>query len=82
LLLEQAASAQSTAGVFAVCNEVQRQLKLMLEMGVIQLSFSPWASHIVLVRKKDRTLRFCVDYCALNSVTKRIHFLFLGLMIY
>ena len=56
---------------FAARNEVQRQLKLMEEMGVVQPSISPWASPIVLVRKKDGTLRFCVDYCALNSVTKK-----------
>ena len=56
---------------FAVHNEVQHQLKLMEEMGVVQPSISPWASAIVLVRKKDGTLRFCVDYRSLNSVTKK-----------
>ena len=40
-------------------------------MGVVQPSNSPWASPIVLVRKKDGTLRFCVDYRGLNSVTKK-----------
>ena len=40
-------------------------------MGVVQPSNSPWASPIVLVRKKDGTLRFCVDYRVLNSVTKK-----------
>ena len=61
---------------FAVRNEVQHQLKLMEEMGVVQPSISPWASPIVLVRKKDGTLRFCVDYRALNSVTKKDTFPF------
>jgi hypothetical protein len=55
---------------FAVRQEVARQLKDMQQTGVIQPSNSPWASPIVLVRKKDGSLRFCVDYRHLNSVTK------------
>ena len=42
----------------------------MLKNQVIQPSNSPWVSPIVLVRKKDGTLKFCVDYRGLNSVTK------------
>lgn len=41
----------------------------MLEHVVIRPSQSPWASLVVVV-KKDKSLRFCVDYCRLNSVTK------------
>ena len=59
---------------FAVCQEVARQLQQMQEDRVIQQSNSPWVSPIVLVKKKDSGLRICVDYHALNSVTKADHF--------
>ena len=54
----------------AVRQEVSRQLKKMQEEGIIQPSHSPWASPIVMVRKKDGSHRFCVDYRQLNAVTK------------
>ena len=55
---------------FAVRQEVTRQLQNMQEQKVIQPSTSPWASPIVLVYKKDGSLRFCVDYRSLNAVMK------------
>jgi hypothetical protein len=45
----------------------------MKSKGVITESESPWSSHVVLVRKKDGNLFFCVDYRRLN-VTKRTAF--------
>ena len=55
---------------FAVRQEVAKQLKSMQRNGVIQPSCSPWSSPVVMVRKKDGSHRFCVDYRGLNSVTK------------
>ena len=56
---------------YAYRNETKAQVEGMLQQGVIQPSSSPWASPIVLVKKKDGTFRFCVDYRKLNSVTKK-----------
>ena len=47
---------------FAVREELARNLQEMQDSHVIQPSNSPWASPVVLVRKKDGTLRLCVDY--------------------
>ena len=60
---------------FAVREEVAQQLKMMQSDGVIEPSNSPWSSPVVLIRKRDGTHRFCVDYRALNSVTKPDSFL-------
>ncbi len=49
---------------------VQSELEAMLEMGVIEESYSDWASPIVLVPKTDGSVRFCVDYRKVNAVLK------------
>ena len=55
---------------YSVRQEVARQLQDMQAAGVITKSSSAWASPVVLVRKKDGSHRFCVDYRQLNAVTK------------
>lgn len=43
----------------------------MLTDEIIQPISSPWASRIMLAPKKDGGMQFCVDYCKLNSITKK-----------
>ena len=52
-------------------NFIKEEIERMLESNIIQPSESPWASPVVLVWKKNRKLRFCVDYRKLNHVTKK-----------
>ncbi|KAK4469996.1 hypothetical protein MN116_000019 [Schistosoma mekongi] len=54
--------------------ELDKMIKEMLKHKVIRPSTSPWASPIVLVKKKDNSLRLCVDYRRLNAITKRDSF--------
>lgn len=50
---------------------IQNQIDEMLRYNIIRPSNSPWSSPVVLIKKKDNTFRFCVDYRKLNAVTKK-----------
>ncbi len=48
-----------------------KAIQEMLDQGLIEPASSPWASPIVLARKKDGSWRFCVDYRKLNDATRK-----------
>ncbi|CDH61371.1 retrotransposon ty3-gypsy subclass [Lichtheimia corymbifera JMRC:FSU:9682] len=51
--------------------ELRKQLKELLDLRLIRPSTSPWGAPVLFVRKKSGDLRMCIDYRAINQVTKR-----------
>jgi hypothetical protein len=49
--------------------KLKLQLKELLDKGYIRLSSSPWGCPALFVKKKDQSLRVCVDYWPLNAIT-------------
>jgi len=56
---------------FKYLDITEEQVEEMKAHGIIEPAASQWASNVVLVRKKDNSLRFCIDYRQLNLVTVR-----------
>ncbi|CAM5132648.1 unnamed protein product [Eretmochelys imbricata] len=50
--------------------EIKAKVKKMLELGVIEESYSQWSSPIVLVPKPDSTMKFCNDFRRLNEISQ------------
>ncbi|KAL2243565.1 UNVERIFIED_CONTAM: Retrovirus-related Pol polyprotein from transposon [Sesamum indicum] len=49
--------------------ELKKQFEDLLDKGFIQLSISPWGAPVLFVKKKDGSIRLCVDYRQLNRIT-------------
>jgi hypothetical protein len=58
----------------ALKTEIEAQVAEMLASGLIQHSKSPFASSVILVKKKDNSYHFCVDYRHLNALTTKSKF--------
>ena len=53
----------------AELKELNEQLNKLLDKGFIRPSTSPWGAPVLFVKKKDDSLRLCIDYRKLNKVT-------------
>ena len=62
--------------------EMKMQLQELLENKYIRPSVSPWGAPVLFVKKKDSTLRLCIDYRQLNKVIMKIKTPYLELMTY
>ena len=51
----------------ALIQEVREHLLEMIEIGEIRASSSPYSSNVVILRKQEGTIRFCIDYRNLKS---------------
>ena len=49
--------------------ELKKQLEKKLEKGFIQPSISPWGAPVLFVKKKNGSMRLCIDYQQLNRIT-------------
>jgi hypothetical protein len=62
--------------------ELKEQLQELLDKGFIRPSLSSWRAPVFFVKKKDGSMRMCIDYCELNKVTIKNRYPLQGLTIY
>ena len=55
--------------------ELKTQLQELLDKGFVRPSVSPWGAPVLFVKKKDVTLRICIDYRQINKVTVKNKYL-------
>ena len=53
----------------SLVDKFEKEVKSMLDLGVIEASTSPYSSPVVLVKKPDSSIRFCIDFRRLNKIT-------------
>ncbi|GJV20985.1 putative reverse transcriptase domain-containing protein [Tanacetum coccineum] len=56
--------------------ELAEQLQELSDKGFIRPISSPWGAPVLFVKKKDRSFCMCIDYCKLNKLTVKNHYLF------
>ncbi|GKA00018.1 putative nucleotidyltransferase, ribonuclease H [Tanacetum coccineum] len=59
--------------------ELSRQLQELLSKGFIRLSSSSWGVSVLFIKKKDGSMRMCIDYKKLNKITIKNHYPLLGI---
>ncbi|MCG8096943.1 MAG: DDE-type integrase/transposase/recombinase [Candidatus Thiodiazotropha endolucinida] len=70
LLTSEPVRSKGYAIPYKVRDVMEKEIQDMLDLGVIEPSISPYSSPVVLVPKKDGSVRFCIDFRKLNKVTE------------
>ena len=63
----------------AELKELKTQLQELVDKGFIRPSMSPWGAPVLFVKKKDSTMRLCIDYRKLNQVTVKNKYMLPGI---